>query len=47
MAGTVWQTGCSSWYVDEHGNNPNQWPWLWTTYRRRTASVDPAAYELA
>jgi cation diffusion facilitator CzcD-associated flavoprotein CzcO len=47
LAGTVWHTGCTSWYVDEHGNDPNQWPWLWTTYRRRTARVDPAAYELA
>jgi hypothetical protein len=47
MAGTVWQSGCTSWYVDEQGNNPNQWPWLWTTYRRRTAQVDPTAYELA
>jgi cation diffusion facilitator CzcD-associated flavoprotein CzcO len=47
LAGTVWQTGCTSWYVDEQGNNPSQWPWLWTTYRRRTASLDPAAYQLA
>jgi cation diffusion facilitator CzcD-associated flavoprotein CzcO len=47
LAGTVWHSGCASWYVDEKGNNPNQWPWLWTTYRRRTARVDPAAYELA
>ena len=39
--------GCTSWYVDEQGNNPNQWPWLWSTYRRRTSRVDPAAYELA
>ena len=29
------------------GANPNQWPWVWSTYRRRTAKVDPAAYELA
>jgi cation diffusion facilitator CzcD-associated flavoprotein CzcO len=47
LAGTVWHTGCTSWYVDEHGNNPNQWPWLWTTYRRRTSRIDPRAYELA
>ena len=47
LAGTVWHTGCTSWYVDEHGNNPNQWPWLWTTYRRRTAGIDAAAYQLA
>jgi cation diffusion facilitator CzcD-associated flavoprotein CzcO len=47
LANTVWQTGCTSWYVDEHGNNPSQWPWTWTNYRRRTARLDPAAYELA
>jgi cation diffusion facilitator CzcD-associated flavoprotein CzcO len=47
LAGTVWHTGCTSWYVDENGNNPNQSPWLWTTYRRRTAGIDPAAYQLA
>ena len=47
LADTVWQTGCTSWYVDEAGNNPNNWPWLWSTYRRRTAEVDPQAYELA
>jgi cation diffusion facilitator CzcD-associated flavoprotein CzcO len=46
LAGTVWQSGCTSWYIDEHGNNSNQWPWLWTTYRRRTARIDPAAYQL-
>jgi cation diffusion facilitator CzcD-associated flavoprotein CzcO len=47
LVSTVWHTGCTSWYVDEHGNNPNQWPWLWTTYRRRASRVDPGAYELA
>ena len=47
LGNTVWQSGCTSWYVDEHGNNPSQWPWTWTNYRRRTARLDPAAYELA
>jgi cation diffusion facilitator CzcD-associated flavoprotein CzcO len=47
LAGSVWHTGCTNWYVDERGNDPNQWPWLWSTYRRRTSSVDPAAYEVA
>jgi hypothetical protein len=32
--------------VDENGNNPNQWPWTWSTYYRRTAPIDPTAYEL-
>jgi cation diffusion facilitator CzcD-associated flavoprotein CzcO len=43
---TVWHTGCTSWYVDENGNDPSQWPWLWSSYRRRTARLDPAAYEV-
>ena len=42
LQGTVWHTGCSSWYLDEQGNDPNQWPWLWSTYRRRTARLDGA-----
>ena len=36
LAGSVWHTGCTSWYVDENGNDPSQWPWLWSAYRRRT-----------
>jgi cation diffusion facilitator CzcD-associated flavoprotein CzcO len=43
---TVWHGGCTNWYVDEIGNDPNQWPWTWTAYRRRTAQLDPGAYEL-
>jgi hypothetical protein len=46
LEGTVWHTGCTSWYVDENGNDPSQWPWLWTTYRRRTSRVEPGAYQL-
>jgi hypothetical protein len=41
---TVWHTGCTSWYLDENGNDPNQWPWQWRTYRRRTAAIAPEAY---
>jgi cation diffusion facilitator CzcD-associated flavoprotein CzcO len=46
LGGTVWHSGCTSWYVDEDGNDPSQWPWLWSTYRRRTASLEPGAYAL-
>jgi hypothetical protein len=46
LAGTVWHSGCTNWYVDEKGHDPNQWPWLWTTYRRRTGKLEPGAYEL-
>jgi len=47
LAGTVWHAGCTNWYVDENGNDPSQWPWLWSTYRRRTARIQPGAYELS
>jgi cation diffusion facilitator CzcD-associated flavoprotein CzcO len=47
LAGTVWHTGCTSWYVDADGNDPNQWPWLWSTYRKRTERIEPGAYELS
>jgi cation diffusion facilitator CzcD-associated flavoprotein CzcO len=46
LAGTVWHTGCTNWYIDENGNDPNQWPWLWSTYRRRTSRVAPGTYAL-
>jgi cation diffusion facilitator CzcD-associated flavoprotein CzcO len=47
LAGTVWHSGCRNWYVDENGHDPNQWPWLWSTYRRRAARLDSSAYALA
>ena len=46
LAGTVWHTGCTNWYLDVNGNDPNQWPWLWSTYRRRTSRIEPGVYEL-
>jgi hypothetical protein len=33
--------------VDENGNDPNQWPWLWSTYRKRAERIEPGAYELS
>jgi cation diffusion facilitator CzcD-associated flavoprotein CzcO len=45
LAGTVWHTGCTNWYVDADGNDPSQWPWLWSQYRRRTQEL-AGAYAL-
>jgi cation diffusion facilitator CzcD-associated flavoprotein CzcO len=46
MQGTVWSTGCSSWYFDSKGRNAALWPdWTWR-FRRRTASFDAEHYEL-
>jgi cation diffusion facilitator CzcD-associated flavoprotein CzcO len=47
LSTSVWHTGCTSWYVDENGNDPSQWPWLWSAYRRRTARIDADAYQLS
>jgi cation diffusion facilitator CzcD-associated flavoprotein CzcO len=47
MKGTVWNTGCASWYQDAKGDNPTLWPdWTWR-FRRRTARFDPAEYVIA
>ncbi|MBE2320178.1 NAD(P)/FAD-dependent oxidoreductase [Solirubrobacter sp. CPCC 204708] len=44
MRGTVWSTGCKSWYQDEQGNNPTLWPdWTWR-YRQRTARFKDEEY---
>jgi cation diffusion facilitator CzcD-associated flavoprotein CzcO len=44
--GTVWTTGCSSWYLDDTGRNSTIWPdWTWR-FRQRTAQFDAAAYEM-
>jgi cation diffusion facilitator CzcD-associated flavoprotein CzcO len=47
LATSVWHTGCTSWYVDENGHDPNQWPWLWSTYRKRAEAIEPGVYELS
>jgi cation diffusion facilitator CzcD-associated flavoprotein CzcO len=46
LDGTVWNTGCASWYLDDTGRNATLWPdWTWR-FRRRTARFDAASYEL-
>jgi cation diffusion facilitator CzcD-associated flavoprotein CzcO len=44
---TVWATGgCSSWYIDDEGRDPTNWPGFTLEYRRRTARVRPEVYAL-
>ena len=46
LRGTVWNTGCASWYLDRTGRNATLWPdWTWR-FRQRTAHFDPADYIL-
>jgi hypothetical protein len=44
LEGTVWNTGCASWYLDATGRNSILWPdWTWR-FRRRTARFDADSY---
>jgi hypothetical protein len=46
MEDTVWNTGCSSWYIDASGRNATLWPdWTWR-FRQLSRRFDPAAYTL-
>jgi cation diffusion facilitator CzcD-associated flavoprotein CzcO len=46
MEGTVWNSGCASWYVDATGRNSTLWPdWTWR-FRQRTARFEPSEYVL-
>jgi len=47
LAGTVWSTGCASWYIDRNGRNSIMWPGFTFEYRRRTRRFDAEAYRLA
>ena len=46
MHGTVWTTGCSSWYLDETGRNAVLWPdWTWR-FRRWAGELREDDYAL-
>jgi cation diffusion facilitator CzcD-associated flavoprotein CzcO len=46
LDGTVWNTGCASWYLDDTGRNATLWPdWTWR-FRQRTSRFDADNYEL-
>jgi cation diffusion facilitator CzcD-associated flavoprotein CzcO len=45
---TVWMSGgCHNWYLNERGENTNNWPGPWLEFRRRTRAIDPAHYRAA
>ncbi|GAC1662039.1 MAG: NAD(P)/FAD-dependent oxidoreductase [Ktedonobacteraceae bacterium] len=46
MQGTVWVSGCTSWYLDKHGRNTAIWPGFTFEFRRRTKHFDPQHYIL-
>ncbi|MFI1969693.1 cyclohexanone monooxygenase [Streptomyces cinnamoneus] len=46
MTRTVWNTGCDSWYLDEHGRNTTVWPGSTGEFRKVTRRVDIAEYQV-
>jgi len=46
MPGTVWMSGCASWYLDAAGRNTTLWPDFTWRFRYRTRRFNTRAYEL-
>ncbi len=46
MKGTVWTSGCASWYLDASSHNTTIWPGFTFEFRRRTRHFDPQHYYL-
>ena len=46
FTGTVWSSGCKSWYTNAAGKNTTLYPRLSVTFRRLTKRFDPAAYTI-
>ncbi len=46
LEGSVWSSGCSSWYLDANGKNTLNWPGFTFSYRLATRNVNPADYQL-
>ncbi len=45
LKGTVWETGCASWYRTAEGRNISLWPWSTWRYWLRMRTPDAAAYD--
>ena len=45
MKGTVWVSGCRSWYLDQHGN-PATWPWTFDRFADDMRSPQLDEFEL-
>ena len=46
LTGTVWASGCQSWYMNERGRNTTLWPALTVSYRRQTRRINLADYTI-
>lgn len=46
MQGTVWTSGCASWYLDANGHNTTLWPGFTFEFWHKTRHFDPQHYDL-
>jgi cation diffusion facilitator CzcD-associated flavoprotein CzcO len=46
LRGTVWSTGCRSWYLDPRGRNTALWPGSATSFRARLVRFRPEDFHL-
>lgn len=44
--GTIWASGCASWYLDETGHNRTLWPGATFSFRALTSKVEPLHVKL-
>jgi cation diffusion facilitator CzcD-associated flavoprotein CzcO len=47
LKGTVWSSGCASWYLQADGRNVMLWPWTTVRYWWKTRRVVESGYEFA
>jgi hypothetical protein len=46
LPGTVWGTGCASWYLNEQGKNTTIWPDFTFKFRQETKVFDESDHEI-
>ncbi len=46
LQGTVWNSGCKSWYLDQQGRNTTIWPGFTFRFRQKLRRFDRASYSL-
>jgi cyclohexanone monooxygenase len=46
LKGTVWSSGCMSWYLTRTGKNTTIWPGFTFEFRLRTRRFDARSYDL-
>jgi len=44
LQGTVWNSGCSSYFIDKNGRNSTNWPWTTMKMRRRLSDFKLKEY---